>query len=214
MLRSMFFAMRILCERAEASCDCSARILLLGMAWAFDTIGGEHLYELLSDVLDPDELNIMSILLRDVTLQVKNNITKGQTFTAALGVPQGDCLVAIFFALCISNALSANMPTHLYDHGYYDAHNVFMAPFGHLHDHSCCIKRDKNIVTDYIIDQQCADGIGFVGVNRDIINKAMKNIAPILKERNLTINEKKKKNIQLTEHKKITGGGVNILEHY
>ena len=40
----------------------------------------------------------------------------------------------------------------------------------------------------------------------------MKNIAPILEERNLTINEKKK--IQLTEHTKITGRSVNTLEHY
>ena len=43
----------------------------------------------------------------------------------------------------------------------------------------------------------------------------MKTIAPILKERNLTINEGKKQyNIQLTEHTKMTGRNVNTLEHY
>ena len=70
---------------------------------------------------------------------------------------------------------------------------MFLTPFEHLHDHNYCIKQDKNIVTDYIIDQQYADDIGFISNNKNIIamNKAMKNIAPILEERSLTINEKK-----------------------
>ena len=36
----------------------------------------------------------------------------------------------------------------------------------------------------------CICNIGFISNNKDIINKAMKNIAPILEERNLNINEK------------------------
>ena len=68
---------------------------------------------------------------------------------------------------------------------------MFLTPFEHLHDHNYCIKQDKNIVPDYIIDQQYADDIGFISNNKDIINKAMKTITPILEERNLTINEKK-----------------------
>ena len=68
---------------------------------------------------------------------------------------------------------------------------MFLTPIEHLHDHNYCIKQDKNIVTDYIIDQQYADDIGFISNNKDIIDKAMKNIAPILEERNLNINDKK-----------------------
>ena len=34
---------------------------------------------------------------------------------------------------------------------------MFLTPFEHLYDHNYCIKQDKNIVTDYIIDQQYAD---------------------------------------------------------
>ena len=107
-------AMKIPCEKSITSCDYSTHILLLDMTKAFDTINREHLYKLLSDILDPDELNIMNIHLKDVILQVKNNITKGQTFTTTLGIPQGDCLSAILFTLCLSNALSAKIPTHLY----------------------------------------------------------------------------------------------------
>ena len=60
--------MKILCE-AMTSCDYSTHILLLDMTKAFDTMTREYLHRLLSDILDPDELNIMNILLTDVTLQ-------------------------------------------------------------------------------------------------------------------------------------------------
>ena len=91
--------MKILCEKAITSCDYSTHILLLDMTNAFDTINREHLYKLLSDILDPDELNIINILLKDVTLQVENYKAKGQTFTTTLGIRQEDCLSAILFTL-------------------------------------------------------------------------------------------------------------------
>ena len=204
-------AMKILCEKAIKSCVCSSHILLLDMTNAFDTINREHLYKLLSDILNPDELNIMNIILKDVTLQANNNKTKGKTFTATFGIPQGECLSAILFTLYLSNTLSAKIPTHLYDHDYYDAHNMFQTPIEHLHDHNYCIKPDKNTITD----QQYADDIGFISNNKNIIENAMKNIAPVLEERNLTINEEKKQyNGQSTEHNKMTGRSVNTLEHY
>ena len=52
------FAMKILCDKAIISCDCSVHILLLDMTKAFDTTNKEHLYRLLSEFHDPDELNI------------------------------------------------------------------------------------------------------------------------------------------------------------
>ena len=116
---------------------------------------------------------------------------KDHAFSFSLGTPQGDCLSAIPFTLYLSNTSSAKIPTHLHDHNYYNAHNMFLTPIEHLLDHNYCIKQNKNIVADYMIDQQYTDDIGFISNNKNIINKAMKNIAPILEERNLTINEKK-----------------------
>ena len=208
------FAMKILCEKAMTSCDYSTHILLLVMTKALDTINREHLYKLLSNILDQDELNIMNILLKDVILQVKNNKAKGPAFTTTLGIPQGDCLSAIVFTLYLSNTLSEKIPTHLHDHNYYSAHDMFITPIEHLHDHKYCIKQDKNNITDHKIDQQYEDDIGFISNNKDIINKVMKNIASILKEKNLTMNGKKQSNIQLTEHQKLTGRSVITLQHY
>ena len=176
------FAMKILREKAMTSCDYSTHILLLDMTKALDTINREHLHGPLSDILHSYELNIMNILLKDVTLQVRNNKTKGQTFTTTLGIPQGDCLSAILFTLYLSNTLSAKIPTHLYDHDYNTANNMFLIPIEYLHYHNYCIKQDKNTVTDYIINQKYAVDIGFISNNKDIIDKAMKNIAQILEE--------------------------------
>ena len=66
--------MKILCVKAMTSCDYSTNILLIYIAKAFDTNNKEQLYMLLSDILDPDELIIMNVLLKDVALQVKKTI--------------------------------------------------------------------------------------------------------------------------------------------
>ena len=84
---------------------------------------------------------------------------------------------------------------YIYDHNYYNTHSMFLSPIEQLHDHNYCIKQDKNTIPCYIIDQQYADGIGFTSNNKNIIDKAMKNIYPMLEERNFTINEERE-NIQ------------------
>ena len=79
------------------SCDYSTHILLLDITNAFDTINREHLCELLSDILDPDELSIMNILLKDMTLQVKNNKTNDKLLQQLLEFHKGT--VSVQFSL-------------------------------------------------------------------------------------------------------------------
>ena len=69
------FAMKILSEKAMTSCDCSTHILLPDMTKVFDAKftqilsvdNREYLHRLLLDILDPDKLSIMNILVKDVT---------------------------------------------------------------------------------------------------------------------------------------------------
>ena len=75
------------------------------MTKTFDIINRENLCRLLSESIDPDALNIMNILLRDVILQVKNIKAKEKTFTT-IGIPQGDCQSAILFTSYLQNTLS------------------------------------------------------------------------------------------------------------
>ena len=140
-------------------------LIIINLLLFIIIINREHLYKPLSDILDADESNAMNILLKYVTLQVKNNKTKDLTFTTTLGIPQGDSHSAILFTLYLSNTLSAKIPSHLHDHNYDDAYNIFPTPIEHLHDHNYCIKQDKNNITDCIIDQQYADDIGFISNN-------------------------------------------------
>ena len=91
---------------------------------------------------------------------------------------------------------------------------MFLTPIEHLHDHNYCIKQDKYNITDYIIDQQYAHDIGFISNNKNIINNAMKNISPILRERKLAINEEKTIQHTINRTQKMTGRSENTLEHY
>ena len=68
---------------------------------------------------------------------------------------------------------------------------MILTPIEYPHDLNYCIKQDKDTITDYIIDQRYADDIGFISNNKNIIDNAMKHIAPISEERNLTMDDEK-----------------------
>ena len=118
----------------------------------------------------------MNILLKDVTLQVKTIKEKDKLLRQLLEFHKETVSVQ-FFLHCTFQI--HYQQTHLCDHDYYDAHDMFLAPIEQLHDHNYCIKQDKNTIIDYIIDQQYADDIGFMSINKNIISKTMKNIALI-----------------------------------
>ena len=44
-----------------------------------------------SEILESDELHLVSLLLKDVRLQMKYNGVIGNIFTPDIGSPQGDC---------------------------------------------------------------------------------------------------------------------------
>ena len=51
----------------------------------------------LSEILESDELHFVSLLLKDVTLQVKYNCVRGNIFTLDIGSPHVDCATPIWF---------------------------------------------------------------------------------------------------------------------
>ena len=132
------------------SCDYSAHILLQDVTKAFDTINRENLYEPLSEFLDPDELSVIYILLKDVTLQVKNNKNKRTIFYNNYWNYTRRQSQCNFFTLYLSNDLSAKVPTQLHDHNYHNANDMFLTPTDHLHYNNCCTKHDKNSITDLL----------------------------------------------------------------
>ena len=72
-------------------------LLLLDMRKAFDTVSRGKLLTDLQEILEPDELHMMSLLIKDVNLRVKVGSEKGENIKTEIGIAQGDCLSAILF---------------------------------------------------------------------------------------------------------------------
>ncbi len=73
----------------------------MDMSKAFDTVFQGTLFKDLTEILEEDELHMISILLKDVTLQVRIGNTMGRAFTTTVRVLQGDCLSPVLFPVYI-----------------------------------------------------------------------------------------------------------------
>ena len=108
------FAIKVLCEKAITSDDYKLYILLLDMSKAFDTVKRDTLLKKLENILNQDELHLLSILTNRPTIKVKVNKEYGETFQTNLGIMQGDCLSAVLFiyylAECFNEDCDNNKP--------------------------------------------------------------------------------------------------------
>ena len=75
------------------------------MSKAFDTVNRRILLEHLQEVLQPDELHLMSILTNRPNLTVSLDGEKGDGFDTYVGICQGDCLSAVLFIFYLAHAL-------------------------------------------------------------------------------------------------------------
>ena len=74
------------------------------MSKAFDSINRKLLIEDLKQIIDPDELHLVKILL-DVKLAVKCGNSKSEYFDTNVGAPQGDCASANEFTFYVAKTL-------------------------------------------------------------------------------------------------------------
>ena len=84
-------AVKILTEMATTTPNYTFHLLMLDMSKAFDTVDRKTLFEILSEILDQDELHVMKVLTEDVKLKVKIEDEIGKEITTDT-VPQGDCM--------------------------------------------------------------------------------------------------------------------------
>ena len=185
------FTIKAMCEKALTAKDYKTYILLLDMSKAFDTVDRKTLHDMLKDTLDKDELHLTTILLKDVQLQVQNKQTRGETFTTNTGIPQGDCLSALFFILYLAQTLSkARKPVpHLQDHTY--NRPAAYAPTPTQTHNTQEIQLLPTQTPPLHIDPQYADDISYITNTQEQLN-AIKNTVPdILQQNALTVNRAK-----------------------
>ena len=122
-----------------------------------------NLLQDLKEILEPDELHIMSILIKDVSLKVKIGTEIGESIKTDIGIAQGDCLSPVLFIFYLARSM--------------DTKNKI---------------RDPSSTNSYFeINPQYADNITWASTTKERIDYIRNTIPNKLKERSLQINESK-----------------------
>ena len=185
------FAVKILAEKAITSSTYNIYLLLLDMSKAFDTVSRKNLLKDLQDVLEPDELHMMSVLINEVKLKVKVGKHTGEEIETNVGIAQGDCLSAVLFIYYLAKSL--NTPSNQDDHNYSRAETP-IAPNEH-HDHNY----HRTTLGNYFeIDPKYADDITWASTAIHRISHIKATVASTLQKRNLKVNESKAEEFKIS----------------
>ena len=124
----LVFAFKILAEKAITSSEYEINLLMLDMSKAFDTIQRGYLFDDLKQILNPDKLCLIHLLLDNVEIAVKLENELGELFKSLIGSPQGDAASALFFIIYLATILRKSkiqienkenpIVPHLQDHNY------------------------------------------------------------------------------------------------
>ena len=189
----LILTFKLLAERAITSQDYEFHIIMLDMSRAFDTIDRASVLNNLKEVLEPDEIHLISLLIKDVVLSVKCDNYIGRDFTTNIGSPQGDCASPLIFIFELSKALEKSKEIIKS----YSNPNIIKAINS---DHTYC-KRLEPVSEEkhtFSIGQEYADDCSAGSTNTDLIDELEQKVPLHLKEHGLTENEEKREKFSIS----------------
>ena len=153
-------SLKLLIEKAISADNYEIIILLKDLSKAFDNVDRSKLIQILKNILSPDELHMVTIMLKDTSLQIRYDGKLGETFKSDIGVPQGDGLSPILFTLYLAKALgpaSNYLSTTLSDHSYSTSTHKISETIKtnksqsskHSSDHTYCYSSPSDITTEH-----------------------------------------------------------------
>ena len=159
---------------------------MLDMSRAFDTIDRASVLNNLKEILNPDEIHLISLLIKDVILSVKCDNHIGREFTTNIGSPQGDCASPLLFIFELSKALERSK---LLIKSYSNPNTIKSIN----HDHTYCKKSGPKEVNKHVfsVGQEYADDCSAGSTNPDLITDFEDTVPAQLHEYGLGVNSEK-----------------------
>ena len=136
------FTSKLIIERTITARNESARLIMLGISKAFNSINRNQLIEGLQDIIETDELHIISTLL-NVSLSVRCENTLSEVFETDTGALQGDCVSALQFTHYLAKTLELARSSQQTDHPYAEQ-NVRSSIPDQITKHKYCVITQKD----------------------------------------------------------------------
>ena len=180
------FTSKLIIKKTITTRNESAYLIMLDMSKAFDSINRNQLIEDLCNIIETDELHIISTPL-NVSLSVRCENTFSEVFETDTSASQGDCASALQFTHCLAKTLEPARSNQLADHPYAEQ-NVRSNIPDHITEHNYCVITQKDEID---IDMEYTDDISKVTSNHSSMENFKHNTSEILKPRDLNVNHDK-----------------------
>ena len=194
------FATKTMAEKSTSSTNHTTHLLMLDMSKAFDTVDRTKLLQDLNEVLEDDELHLISILL-NTKITVRCGDHKSEPFGTNTGVPQGDSLSANEFTFYLGRTLPENLSQTLNNQ-----QPLQLIP-ALQNDHAYSKQPDNS----YNVNQEYADDMSFLSTSQNNIEYIKHILPPKLLSRNLKVNETKTEQYEIKRNGPIDGKSCKLL---
>ena len=150
------FAIKVHAEKAIISSTYNIYLLLLDMSKAFDTVCRSKLLTDLQEVLEPDEMHMMAVLISDV-LKVGKEL--GKHIKTEVGIAQGDCLSAVLFIFYLAKSLTPDR--ECIEHNYASVEQCGNTIISYPKNAKIMITTERQTQNYFEIDPKYADDISW-----------------------------------------------------